>query len=94
VESGEHDADQALDRPDRHRRTRRHHGAEAKLWTRDATHLAGTGFTRRNPRDLNVPEIGDESAAARALSELAHKLLETAASDIESTNVDLVELDA
>jgi hypothetical protein len=30
-----------------------------------------------------VPEIGDELAAARALSELSHNLLDAAAADIE-----------
>jgi len=39
---------------------------------------------RCSPSDQNVPEIGDELATARALSELAHKLLDTAAKDIEA----------
>jgi hypothetical protein len=58
--------------------------AEARLQTADATHLVGTGTARRNPRDVEVPEIGDELAASRALSELAHQLLDAAASDIEA----------
>jgi Domain of unknown function (DUF1876) len=36
-----------------------------------------------NPRDPDVPEIGDELAVSRALSDLAHKLLDAAAADIE-----------
>ena len=58
--------------------------AEARLQTVDATHLVGTGTARRNPRDVEVPEIGDELAASRALSELAHQLLDAAAADIEA----------
>lgn len=44
---------------------------------------AGWGRARRNPADPQVPKIGDELAAARALSDLAHKLLEAAAHAIE-----------
>jgi hypothetical protein len=46
------------------------HDAEARLETADKTHLVGVGTARLNPHDINVPEIGDELAAARALSEL------------------------
>jgi Domain of unknown function (DUF1876) len=58
--------------------------AEARLHTGDKTHLRGTGKARKNPADRSVPEIGDELAAARALSELAHNLLRAAADDIEA----------
>ena len=57
--------------------------AEARLHTSDNTHLNAHGTARRNPGDAVVPEIGDELAAARALSELAHLLLHAAAEDIE-----------
>lgn len=57
--------------------------AEARLRTSDATDLRGRGHARRNPADREVPEIGDELAAARALSDLAHQLLDAAAGDIE-----------
>ncbi|MEV4536673.1 DUF1876 domain-containing protein [Asanoa sp. NPDC049518] len=57
--------------------------AEARLHTSDATDLRGRGQARRNPADGEVPEIGDELAAARALSDLAHQLLEAAAGDIQ-----------
>jgi hypothetical protein len=56
--------------------------AVARLHTDDRTALVGTGLARLNPSDRDVPEIGDELAAARALSDLAHRLLETAADDI------------
>lgn len=64
------------------RRTR----AKAVLHTDAGTELHYTGQTRRNPRDPEVPEIGDELATARALSGLAHELLEATAEDI-SANV-------
>ncbi|WP_037161730.1 DUF1876 domain-containing protein [Rhodococcoides fascians] len=57
--------------------------ATARLLTRDDTHLVGHGLARKNPSDTAVPEIGDELAAARALSDLAHQLIERAADDIE-----------
>jgi hypothetical protein len=57
--------------------------AEARLHTGDRTALRGTGTARRDPRDREVPEVGDELAAARALFDLAHRLLEAAARDIE-----------
>lgn len=58
--------------------------AVARLRTRDQTHLVGTGLARLNPVDRDVPEIGEELAVARALSELSHKLFDAAAGDIES----------
>jgi hypothetical protein len=45
--------------------------------------LGGWGRARRNPRDPEVPRVGEELAAARALSDLAHKLLDEAADVIE-----------
>jgi hypothetical protein len=56
--------------------------ATAHLRTGDRTALTGTGTARLNPTDPDVPEIGDELAAARALSQLAHALLDAAADDI------------
>jgi hypothetical protein len=66
--------------------------AEARLHTDDETKLIGHGSARRNPADAQVPEIGDELAAARALSDLAHKLLHAAASDIEQLTHERVRL--
>lgn len=56
--------------------------AEARLHTGDATDLRGHGTALRHPGDREVPEIGDELAVARALSDLAHRLLEATAQDI------------
>ena len=46
--------------------------------------LRGWGRARRNPVDPDVPVVGEEVAAARALNDLAHHLLERAAHVIES----------
>ncbi len=57
--------------------------ADAVLRTAESTSLRGRGDARRNPKDPSVAEIGDELATSRALADLAHQLLETAASDLE-----------
>jgi hypothetical protein len=44
--------------------------------------LTASGHTRRSTSDIRVPEIGDEVAAARALRQLADRLLETAAGNV------------
>ena len=67
--------------------------ATAHLETGAGTHLTGHGQARLNPADTDVPEIGDELAAARALSQLAHVLLETAAADIGEVLHTRVRLD-
>jgi Domain of unknown function (DUF1876) len=59
--------------------------ADAVLDLQGKTEVRGHGRSRRNPIDPSVPMIGDELATARALSDLAHRLLESAASDIESS---------
>jgi hypothetical protein len=56
--------------------------ADVMLTTENGAVLTGHGMARRNPRDSDVPEIGDEIACARALSELSHKLLDVAAGEI------------
>jgi hypothetical protein len=66
--------------------------AVARLHTGDRTSLTGTGLARLNPADPDVPEIGDELASARALSQLAHALLEAAAEDISGVLHESVEL--
>jgi len=68
-----------IDEHEDQRRTR----AEARLHTGADTHLVGTGTARRDPDDREVPEVGDEIAAARALFALGQELLEAAAADIE-----------
>jgi hypothetical protein len=68
IDIGEHDG-----------RTR----AVAHLQTKDTDTLVGVGFARLNPADPDVPEIGDEIAVARALSDLGHHLLDAATGDLE-----------
>ncbi|WP_432971381.1 DUF1876 domain-containing protein [Dactylosporangium sp. CA-233914] len=60
--------------------------AEARLHTEEDTEVVGTGKARLNPADEDIPEIGDELAVARALSDLGHRLLLTAAADIEAVS--------
>ncbi|MEV7203762.1 DUF1876 domain-containing protein [Streptomyces griseoluteus] len=47
------------------------------------TELTGHGTAHCNPADANVPEIGDELAAGRAMHELAHHLLNAADRDVQ-----------
>jgi hypothetical protein len=56
--------------------------ADVTMTTASGAVLTAHGMARRNPRDRDVPEIGDEIAVARALSEMAHKLLDAAAGEI------------
>ena len=52
----------------------------------------GWGRARRNPTDPDVPAVGAEVAAARALFDLGHHLLELAAHRIESWEGQTVHL--
>lgn len=63
-----------------HERTTR---AEARLRPDGEEQVFGRGTAYRHPDDADVPRIGDELAAARALSELSHRLMLAAAEDIE-----------
>jgi hypothetical protein len=56
--------------------------AEARL-TMGGPDMVGNGIARRNPDDQEATQIGEEIAAARALSDLAHQLLSYAAGQIE-----------
>ena len=49
----------------------------------EGTTVTGWGRARRNPTDPRVPRIGEELAAARALADLSHHLLEIATVEIE-----------
>ena len=57
--------------------------AVARLNMDGDEHLAGRGRARLNPLDQGVEKIGVEIAVARALSDLAHKLLHAAAVEVE-----------
>jgi hypothetical protein len=71
IDIGEHDG-----------RTR----AVAHLQTQATDTLVGVGFARLHPADPDVPEIGDEIAVARALSDLSHRLLHAATGDLEQVS--------
>ncbi|MFF4582667.1 DUF1876 domain-containing protein [Streptomyces sp. NPDC001389] len=47
------------------------------------TQLTGHGTARCNPTDADVPEIGDELAAARAMEDLGAQLKRLAFGDME-----------
>jgi hypothetical protein len=66
--------------------------AEAALNDDIGNHVLGTGRARLNPFDADVPEIGDEIAVGRALTNLGHRMLTTAADDIESITRETVRL--
>jgi hypothetical protein len=57
--------------------------AQARLRVGDVE-LAGSGRARRNPHDPARPRVGEELAVARALSDLSHRLLDAAATEIEA----------
>lgn len=59
--------------------------ARARLHDHRKSGFVGVGYSRRNPADTDVPEIGDELAASRALSKLAYELLFAALTDIEKS---------
>jgi hypothetical protein len=57
--------------------------ADAVLEPAAKHEVHGEGVARRHPLDEEDHRIGDELAVARALSDLAHQLLDMAAQDIE-----------
>ncbi|QFG21270.1 DUF1876 domain-containing protein [Actinomadura sp. WMMB 499] len=57
--------------------------ARAILFTGAGHRTVGEGRARRNPADPEVPEIGDELAASRALADLAGRLRVAAREDID-----------
>jgi hypothetical protein len=52
----------------------------------------GFGQAKRAPEDPRVPVIGEDLAAARALSDLSHQLLQAAADRIEGVEGHPVKL--
>ncbi|PRX04279.1 UNVERIFIED_ORG: uncharacterized protein DUF1876 [Actinomadura viridilutea] len=56
--------------------------ARAVLNAGGSVTVTGYGQARRNPIDRPVPEIGDELAACRALTDLADRLRAVAGEDI------------
>ncbi|GAB2449572.1 DUF1876 domain-containing protein [Nocardioides hungaricus] len=60
--------------------------AEVVLRTDAGTELRHVGIARRRPGDHDVPEIGDELAACRALSGLVHELLDATIADLQQND--------
>ncbi|MBB4981409.1 MULTISPECIES: DUF1876 domain-containing protein [Streptomyces] len=63
--------------------------AEARLKTGTST-LTGHGSARCNPADVDVPAIGDELAASRAMKDLAGKLMREANREMEAVGAGTV----
>ncbi|MEV7672180.1 MULTISPECIES: DUF1876 domain-containing protein [unclassified Streptomyces] len=63
--------------------------AEARLNTGTST-LTGHGSAHRNPADTDVPAIGDELAASRAMKDLAGKLMREADREMEAVGAGTV----
>ncbi|MCX4784854.1 MULTISPECIES: DUF1876 domain-containing protein [unclassified Streptomyces] len=57
--------------------------AEAVLDT-GSEKLVGHGVARCNPQDVDVPAIGDELAASRAMKDIAAQLMKAADQELES----------
>ncbi|MGW0119667.1 DUF1876 domain-containing protein [Streptomyces sp. NPDC003327] len=63
--------------------------AEARLDTGTST-LTGHGSARCNPADVDVPAIGDDLAASRAMKDLAGKLMREANREMEAAGAGTV----
>lgn len=66
--------------------------SEARLRANGRAELVGRGTADRQPDDAEVAMIGDELAAARALSNLSHELIHAAAREIEQITKQRVRL--
>lgn len=49
----------------------------------DSTTLTARGIARCNPQDVDIPTIGDELAASRAMAELGRQLMRVADRDLQ-----------
>ncbi len=71
-----------------------HTNAVAVLKTDAGAELQHSGRARRNPDDVDIPEIGDELAACRALAALSHELLDATIMDVaQNVGKESVRLD-
>ncbi|HEY9311579.1 DUF1876 domain-containing protein [Williamsia sp.] len=64
----------------------------AQLDNRDGVQLTGRGVAQRSPHDNDVPEIGDELSASRALHDVADQLLQASADDVSQATHEQVDL--
>ncbi len=58
--------------------------AEVRITKIDNRNFSGRGKAKLNPADRNVAMIGEEIAIARALADLSHKLIHSAAIGVET----------
>ncbi|MBE9500026.1 DUF1876 domain-containing protein [Streptomyces sp. GKU 257-1] len=56
-----------------------------------AAQVTGRGTAHCHPADTDVPEIGDELAAGRAMRDLAQRLLNIAEHDVEGMQIPRTE---
>jgi hypothetical protein len=66
--------------------------ASVVLLSDSTQHLRAHGTSHRSSTDMDVPEIGDEVAVARALRHLADELLDVAETDIEALTGESAQL--
>jgi hypothetical protein len=69
-----------------------HTRAEAWLVTEIGDRMVGVGTANVAPHDVDVPEIGEEIAVARALRDLGAHLLEQASLEIQGVTREEVHL--
>jgi hypothetical protein len=65
----------------------RHDGqahAVARLHMRYTDRLVSDATVYLDPIDRDIPAVGDELAAAKALSQLSHRLLQEAAQEVQA----------
>ncbi|WP_421734489.1 dsRBD fold-containing protein [Cellulomonas sp.] len=67
-------------------------GAHAVLTTPTGATLDGWGRAQFSSYDLDVPEVGTELAAARALRQLADRLLQATSEDLDDLEVHEIHL--
>ncbi|WP_407547520.1 DUF1876 domain-containing protein [Streptomyces sp. Pv4-95] len=60
--------------------------AAALIRLRDGTEVRAHGYASRHPADSNQPRVGEEVAGARALNELAMRLLTKAHDEIDDAS--------
>ncbi|WP_407555411.1 DUF1876 domain-containing protein [Streptomyces sp. Pv4-95] len=60
--------------------------AAALVRLRDGTEVRAHGYASRHPVDSNQPRVGEEVAGARALNELAMRLLTKAHEEIDDAS--------
>ncbi|MFE0374386.1 DUF1876 domain-containing protein [Streptomyces inhibens] len=63
-----------------------HTRAAALVRLSDGSEVRGHGYASRHPADADQPRVGEEIAGARALNELAMKLLTKAHDEIDEAS--------